>query len=211
MSAAREIGGYTNTIADSHPPAPTPLPTPDSSLTLTHVAVGRGTQNYTCDLSNSTAIPVAVGAVASLYNVSCIAASTPSLLAHIPSIALDLPVPSSTDPSSPAYQDLSGHHYFLNATTPYFNLDTDTHSYGTGAFKKVNSTNAPSDAVKGVNGSGDGAVAWLKLVAKDPNGQVLQEVYRVNTAGGNPPTSCSGMTAAFVVQYAAEYWVYEKA
>jgi hypothetical protein len=32
----------------------------------------------------------------------------------------------------------------------------------------------------------------------------LQEIYRVNTAGGNPPATCAGMPATFEVEYAAE-------
>lgn len=55
-----------------------------------------------------------------------------------------------------------------------------------------------------------GAVAWLKLDAKSDDGQIFQEVYRVNTAGGSPPKSCEGMQEAFEVQYAAEYWLFEK-
>lgn len=149
-----------------------------------------------------------IGAVASLFNVTCLAASVPSLLSRLPSIALDLPVPTSSDPRDPANTDLSGHHYFLNTTTPFFNLNTSSHDYGTGAFKKINSTDAPTDAIKGPHGKGNGAVAWLKLTARDPQGQILQEVYRVNTAGGDAPKSCQGLDATFQVEYAAEYWVY---
>jgi hypothetical protein len=192
------------------PIAPTPLPPPAAGLTLSHVAIGRGIQNYTCDLTNATAVPTAIGAVASLFNVSCIAASTPDLLSKLPGIALDLPVPTSTDSNSPANQDLSGHHYFLDATTPFFNLDTTLHQYGTGAFKKSNSTAAPTDAPLGQFGQGNGSVAWLKLDAKDSSGQIFQEVFRVNTAGGNPPKMCTGMPAAFEVEYAAEYWLFAR-
>ncbi|TKA66168.1 hypothetical protein B0A55_11476, partial [Friedmanniomyces simplex] len=190
------------------PAAPTPLPAPASGLTLSHVAIGRGTQNYTCDLTNATAVPTATGAKATLFNVSCIAADTPDLLAKLPSIALDLPIPSSDDETSPAYQDMSGHHYFLDATTPFFNMDTTLHQYGTGQFKKSNGSNAPSDALLGTNNQGFGSVQWLKLDAKDSAGQVLQEVYRLNTAGGQPPKTCQGMPAAFEVQYSSEYWIW---
>ncbi|KAK0876607.1 hypothetical protein LTR87_009603, partial [Friedmanniomyces endolithicus] len=169
----------------------------------------RGTQNYTCDLTNTTSPPVAVGAKATLFNVSCLAADHPALLAKLPSIALDLPIPSSDgDDSSPAYQDISGHHFFLDATTPCFDLDTTLHQYGTGQFKKANSSAAPTDAMLGTNGQGFGSVTWLKLDAKDAAGQVLQEVYRLNTAGGQPPKTCQGMAAAFEVQYSAEYWIW---
>ena len=190
--------------------APTPLPSPAPGLALAHVAIGRGTQNYTCDLANATATPVAAGAVASLFNVSCVAADIPDLLQKLPPISLDLPVPSSTDQSSPMNQDLSGHHYFLDSTTPFFNLDTQLHQYGTGSFKKANASNAPDGAPLGQNGKGNGSVPWLKLDAKNSAGQTFQSVYRLNTAGGQPPKACTGMPSAFEVQYSAEYWIWSK-
>lgn len=52
---------------------------------------------------------------------------------------------------------------------------------------------------------------WLKLTARSGATGNLEEVYRVNTAGGNPPATCAGMPATFEVQYAAEYWFYQKA
>ncbi|EME85530.1 uncharacterized protein MYCFIDRAFT_161194 [Pseudocercospora fijiensis CIRAD86] len=178
-------------------------------MQLYHVAVGRGTQNYTCDLTNTTAIPVAAGAVASLFNVTCLSANSPTLLSKIPAIALDLPTPKSTTPSSPIYQDLSGHHYFTDSTTAYFNLDTTLTSYGAGGFQKLNSTAAPEDACVGQNGRGYGAVPWLKLTAKNPEGCVFQEIFRINTAGGVAPKSCQGQQEEFQIEYAAEYWFYE--
>jgi hypothetical protein len=38
----------------------------------------------------------------------------------------------------------------------------------------------------------------------------LGEVYRVESAGGNPPETCSGISSDAVigVQYSAEYWFY---
>ncbi|GAB7341920.1 hypothetical protein MBLNU457_g0227t1 [Dothideomycetes sp. NU457] len=191
------------------PTAPTPLPPHSAGLTLSHIALGRGTQNYTCDTTNLTSTPTAIGAVASLFNITCLASFAPALITILPSIALDLPVPNTpSSPSQSSFFDLSGHHYFLNSTTPFFNLDTSAHDYGMGAFKKANSSAAPAGAMKGVGGKGDGAVAWLKLCALDGLGEVAKEVYRVQTAGGNPPGSCVGMPSAFEVQYAAQYWFY---
>ncbi|KAK5111453.1 hypothetical protein LTR62_004905 [Meristemomyces frigidus] len=192
------------------PIATTALLPPAPGLSLFHVAIGRGTQNYTCDTTNSTAVPVAVGAKATLFNATCIAASSPQLLAQLPDIALQLPIPttSSSDAGNPAYADMSGHHYFLNPTTPFFNMDTALHSYGAGSFKKTGAAAAPASAIPGPNDQGDGAVTWLKLDARDAEGQVFQEVYRLNTAGGQPPKMCTGMPAAFEVQYAAEYWLW---
>lgn len=135
-------------------------------------------------------------------------ADSPTLLAAIPNIALQLPTPTASDATSPVYRDLSGHHYFTDNTTPFFNLDTTLSTYGAGAFKKLNATDAPATAVKGQHGQGYGSVAWLKLQAKTKDQCVFQEVYRVNTAGGNPPKTCQGQPAVFEVQYSAEYWFY---
>ena len=87
-------------------------------------------------------------------------------------------------------------------------MDTAAHDYGTGAFHKVNSSTAPAGSVVGQYNQGNGAVPWLKLSALNGAGQIFQEVYRVNTAGGNPPATCKGVSASFEVQYSAAYWLY---
>jgi Protein of unknown function (DUF3455) len=69
---------------------------------------------------------------------------------------------------------------------------------------KNNSVPAPPGAISGQGNGGYGAVPWLKLLAKDGATGGLQEVYRLNTAGGSAPATCSGMPAAFQIQYAAE-------
>ena len=181
-------------------------------MELFQVVIGRGTQNYTCDLANATATPVPVGAVASLFNVSCVAADMPELLEKLPGIALDLPVPSTADEKSALMKDMTGHHYFVNDTTPYFNLDTSLYSYGKGALKKTAVANAPSNAIVGPRGQGNGAVAWLLLSANDypewghPD---WSAVYRLNTAGGSPPEICTGQPESFTVEYASEYWMFK--
>ena len=177
--------------------APTPLPPPSANLTLTQVAIGRGTQNYTCANSTAQAVPVQVGAMASLFNATCLAAPYPQLLTVIPGIAVKYPVPTSSDTSSVANVFLSGYHFFVDATTPFFDLDTSMHQWGTAACKKNNSSPAP-------DASAD--VPWLKLVAKSSNGCTIQEVYRLNTVGGQPPATCDGQNATINVPYAAEYW-----
>jgi hypothetical protein len=173
------------------------LPPPSSGLILDHIAVGRGTQNYTCDNATSTAIPKAIGAVATLFNVTCMAGPYTSLLDVLPSIALKFPVPDANAVLSPANLFLSGHHYFTNATTPFFNLNTAGHNWGLMGCSKLNATNAPKT---------DTDVPNLKLATKTRDGCAISEVYRLNTAGGQPPKTCSGMPKSFEVQYAAEYW-----
>ena len=75
------------------------------------------------------------------------------------------------------------------------------------AHKVANST-APPNAIKGENGVGDGAVAWLYLNTTNATQGNVRAVYRINTAGGNPPKTCENSDAVFSVQYAAEYWFY---
>ena len=71
-------------------------------------------------------------------------------------------------------------------------------------------SSAPANAIKGQNGVGNGAVAWLYLNTTNATQGDVRAVYRVNTAGGNPPKTCEGSDAVFSVQYAAEYWFYSK-
>jgi len=170
-------------------------------------------QNYTCANNAPTTTPVAIGAVASLYNVSCVAALYPDILTLLPDLALQYPLPA--DPSSPlppANADLSGHHEFLDTTTPFFNLDVNPDTqFGMAVAKKNGTSNPPAGAPLGPDNVGDGSVAWLYL--KTINGTSTQattnnikNVYRLNTAGGNPPKNCSNSDAVFDVQYSALYW-----
>jgi hypothetical protein len=66
-------------------------------------------------------------------------------------------------------------------------------------------------APAGATGNGNGpAIDWLKLARKtgEANGGV-EEVYRVETAGGRAPASCGeGSPAVMTVDYVAEYWFY---
>jgi hypothetical protein len=163
------------------------------------VAIGRGTQNYTCADSTAASVPVQVGAMASLYNATCLAAQAPALLAMLPGIALAWPLPAVTDPAANAF--LSGQHFFLDKTTPYFSLDTAQHTWGTAACTKSNASPAPNAAKD---------VPWLKLTVKNADGCTLSEIYRVNTAGGVAPANCAGQGPTVFVDYAAEYWMFSK-
>jgi hypothetical protein len=191
------------------PQSPEPLEPPTAGLTLKHVAVGRGTQNYTCDLANSTAVPVAAGAVATLFNGSCLASSYPDVLHMLPRLSLRFDLPFPFDEAAlpphmgPSDLPVSGEHYFTDLKTPYFDL----RDAGTIGCSKHSSQNAPGSAPAGA--AGEKAVPWLKLTAKEGATGNLREVYRVETAGGSPPASCNGQAASFTVQYAAEYWFYE--
>ncbi|KAK5995863.1 hypothetical protein PT974_04281 [Cladobotryum mycophilum] len=176
------------------------LPSPDAGLTVRHVAVGRGTQNYTCDANNANAVPKAAGAVATLFNVSCIASMYPDLVERMPDMAVNFDL-ETTKTLGPTVVPVSGVHFFTDATTPFFNLDTPSMDIGEAPCAKNSSVQAPSTAAVGQ--IGDTAVPWLKLTTKNGATGNIKEVYRVNTAGGNPPTTCKGQPAAFQVQYSA--------
>lgn len=197
-----------------------PLPSPASGLVAKHVAIGRGTQNYTCATSDVTAAPVLAGAVATLFNASCVAASYPDLLHVLPQLALQFDLPYSASEAAddgekekekekklgPTELLVSGRHFFTNATTPFFTLDTAHARIGTAPCSKLDSSPAPPDAPKGRQG--EPAVSWLLLAANPDATGGLQQVFRVGTAGGSAPATCQGMPASFEVQYAAEYWFF---
>ncbi|EHL00241.1 hypothetical protein M7I_3731 [Glarea lozoyensis 74030] len=185
--------------------APTNLPLPSAGMSLKHVAIGRGTQNYTCSQTNATAAPTAVGAVATLFNASCVASTYPDLLAMIPKVALEFNMTANQKILSPSNLAISGQHYFTNLTTPLFDLDTTAMKLGVAPCQKNSSIPAPTDAPVGQNGLGLGAVPWLKLTTRSGATGDLAEVYRVNTAGGSPPKVCAGMPETFQVEYAAEW------
>jgi hypothetical protein len=119
----------------------------------------------------------------------------------MPGIALQFPVPDSSDPNSPANIFLSGYHYFTDLTTALFNFNTTLHEWGSVACKKSNSSSAPDPKMD---------IPWLKLSSKSASGCTISEVYRLNTASGLPPATCAGQQANIQVQYSAEYWFWAK-
>lgn len=183
------------------PVAPTPLAAVSEGLSLRHIAIGRGVQNYTCASAAATDLPVANGAVATLFNATCDAARLNiQTLTDITTLALDYAIPS--DPE--AVKRISGHHEFTEKKIPLFKLQTDTVDYGYVQCKPDDvKSAAPQTASKGSNGLG--SVAWLKLNSVEGD---YKEVYRVNTAGGVAPKTCEGQPESFSVQYSAQYWFY---
>jgi hypothetical protein len=176
--------------------APTPLPAVSEGATLRHIAIGRGTQNYTCASSSASATPVAIGAIASLFNATCDSARlNDRVMADVTTLALSYAVPKGAEAS----QRLSGHHEFTEKGIPLFKLQTENNNYGY--------VQAKPDVVKSAGVNGQGSVAWLKLNAVEGD---YSEVYRVHTAGGQPPKTCEGKGASFTVDYSAQYWFYSK-
>lgn len=194
-------------------PGPSELPAPWANITLKHVNVGRGVQNYTC--ASPTSMPLAIGAMAALYDITTLAFTSPDTLNAIPPTAAYLPLTSnliqgyplmipSTSSSSVGSYPVIGSHYFTADGTPTFDLTTVREIF---FGKKDASVKAPAGANVGPDGTG--AVDWLALGDKGKS-VGLGQVYRVVTAGGNPPASCQGRAANAVISvpYAAQYWFY---
>ncbi|KAH8700784.1 malate dehydrogenase [Talaromyces proteolyticus] len=186
------------------------LSAPETNGTLQYVALGRGTQNYSCAGATT---PSAIGATATLFDVSCAAAADSNLLAELPVVAAKMPLDAAvlaaltvkrlTDSVLAGNNDqnneiIVGQHFFVDATTPTF----DFRPFGNQQWiesQKLESVSAPGSAV-------EGSVAWLKLGYKDGLG--IHQVYRVLTAGGSAPATCDGHKGTFEVDYAAVYYFY---
>lgn len=186
-------------------PAPTPFAAPAQGTSLRHIAIGRGTQNYTCASSTASDVPKAVGAVASLFNVTCDAARlNTDTLAKLTNLALNYAIPVSPE----AEKRLSGHHEFTAAGVPLFMLQTQDVDYGRVECTVDAKSPAPTTASLGTNSLG--SVPWLKLNATVGTDKhwAYKEVYRVHTAGGVAPKTCEGIEGSFTVEYSAQYWFY---
>ncbi|CRG86625.1 hypothetical protein PISL3812_03635 [Talaromyces islandicus] len=180
------------------------LSVPETNGTLSYVALGHGTQNYTCADNSSSTVPTATGALATMFDASCIAgnvdlladlAVTLSKLSHDAIVLAGLNLKQLTAPSESL---VLAEHFFSDPTTPTFNFTSFGHAQWV-QMKKLESANAPSTAIPG-------SVKWLKLGYKD--GVNIHQVYRALTAGGSAPETCDGQKPDIEVPYAAAYYFY---
>jgi len=177
-------------------------------VALKYIALGVGTQNYTCAATpnSATSAPVQVGASAVLFDVGSFFQKLPIMIKSLPPLALGLyAMTGQPDMSGITGGGVLGDHYFNAAGQPVFDL---TKVGVKVTVKKLGNVAAPADACSGPKNAG--AVDWLQLT--DVGGGAsyggVSYVYRVVTAGGNKPSSCSGRTGTFEVPYTAEYWYY---
>jgi hypothetical protein len=128
------------------------------------------------------------------------------LLANLPGIALQSNFDNSetNSTSTPLSLDISGHHFFLDRTTPFFDLNTASMQLGQAACVKNATMAAPAGSFAGEDNESFGSVPWLQLLTKPGATGNLAQIYRLNTAGGSPPPDCGNSPATFEVQYAAE-------
>jgi hypothetical protein len=204
-----------DTLAAKMPQNTLPAPT---GLKLKYVLLGIGTQNYTCLTGNATAAPDTTGAVAKLYDIGTQLSKDSWAQFKIPTIS-GLALSLSAAPwggnkmlddylKQQGYQQWLGNHFFNGAKAPTFSL---TQVKANPFPQAVVAKNAVMDAPKWACGglTGEGAVKWLQLTDTQKLSQGgVNTVYRMETAGGNPPATCQGKAKTFEVKYAAQYWIF---
>jgi len=167
----------------------------------TYWALGVGVQNYTC---TDAGVFTSAGAVAKLYDISCLQGN--SLFNNIQNLAINTPDRglSLIETALAGTTEFLGDHYFgLNPTgaagiSPTFDFRT--------GFKKGD-TNGFVTLKKAANVASTGGAKNVDLLALDalPGfGTLAKHVYRLDTAAGQPPASCTPK-ATVSIKYAAKY------
>jgi hypothetical protein len=175
------------------------LPQPISSPSI--IALGVGTQNYTCNSTTGTYSSNV--AVADLYDITNLVQSNTK--DSLSKLYLKNSQDCNAD-DNPLQLNHVGLHYFNGASQPNFDFTKSGHGWL--QAKKGAGVPAPNNASKGIEPYKNGAVDWLYLLDNGAGvSQQLQSVYRAWTAGGKPPATCSG-NQQVQVPYAAEYWFY---
>ncbi|KAJ7096866.1 hypothetical protein C8R44DRAFT_683640 [Mycena epipterygia] len=170
------------------------------------VALGVGIQNYTC--SSSTLKYTSTGAVASLFDISCMDTTVAFTTVQTDAVTAWNAAPADTSADSIGATigapTVLGYHYFVTSPT------------GTGISPKWDFTSTTGDAAAFVIGSKVGDIAaptdsatnvdWLAL--DNLQGSLASQIFRIDTVNGQPPTSCVAGTADISVKYTAKYFLY---
>lgn len=162
------------------------LPEPSPHLSLRYITIGRGTQNYSCSSTDTShhskkpSTPIAIGAAATLFDVSCIASQSVTLLHELPAVVGHTPLSSlafmveALTLSTNTSNLIIGEHYFNTAGDPFFDLKMSG-SDAWMAAKKDASVNAPTRASH-TPGKDKSDVPWLKLDCKNCKGVKVRRI-----------------------------------
>ncbi|GJJ10925.1 hypothetical protein Clacol_005154 [Clathrus columnatus] len=178
----------------------TGLTPPPAGQVPIHIALGVGTQNYSCSTSGTF---TSIGALATLFDASCVF----EIIDYIASGETGGEITIAALKAALGYSPLVlGHHYFINNPTgaagisPTFDFRADSEKGNPEAFvvtSKTEDVPSPVDPTDNVD--------WLQLTAIPGQGELASTVYRILTVGGQPPTSCTPGSAPITVPYAASY------
>ncbi|KAJ7136576.1 hypothetical protein C8R44DRAFT_976133 [Mycena epipterygia] len=173
------------------------------------VALGVGIQNYTC--SATTLKYTSTGAVASLFDISCIdktpAFASIQTAAFAAWNAMPATVSATTVGTKIGAPALLGFHYFVTSPSgtgisPKWDFtSTGKFAGNSTAFvlaAKAGDVAAPTTPATNVD--------WLML--NNVQGALASKVFRVDTVNGQPPTSCVAGSADISVKYTAKYFLY---
>ncbi|VDB88878.1 unnamed protein product [Peniophora sp. CBMAI 1063] len=165
------------------------------------VALGVGVQNYTC---SSTGTFTNIGAVAELFDISCIA-SKPIQTEEFKKWSATSQTVQELIEETGKQPFVLGQHFFIanptpgGANVPKFDFTSNRFSDNANAFavmSKVGDILAPT-------GSND--IDWLEL--NKTSGALANQIFRVTTVEGTDGAACtSGETAS--VKYIAKYFFY---
>jgi len=182
----------------SLPPNRTAFSMPTSPLSF--LLLGVGVQNYTCAAAGTY---TSVGAVASLYDLSCLSQSP--MFENMQDMAYELWKASPAHGNPPMTTSFMGSHFFITSPSgtglsPVWDFRGGAAKGNADAFvlaAKIADVPAPT---------GHQDVDWLQL--KSVSGSLATQIYRTDTRGGNPPTSCTPGSAPISLKYVAKYWLY---
>ncbi|GAV99777.1 putative malate dehydrogenase [Lentinula edodes] len=182
------------------------LPAP--KFTPTFVGLGVGTQNYTCASSGTY---TNVGALAELFDISCLYGQPDfdditSVVSLFWNAAPATVTPSEIIAFGEEY-DLSfvlGEHYFVvnPVTGSGLNPKWDFTSHAFAGNPNAYVVGSKVDDVPAPTGSSD--IDWLYLT--NLTGSLANEIYRIETKGGQPPASCTPGSSNITVKYTSLYW-----
>ncbi|KAJ7191274.1 hypothetical protein GGX14DRAFT_297519, partial [Mycena pura] len=188
------------------PPNQTALVAPYSDPLF--VTLGIGIQNYTCNSTTSTY--VSIGAVASLFDISCLKKSDFAKV-HTKAFKTWNKASAKTKATSIGATveapNLLGFHYFVTSPSgtglsPKWDF-TSTGKFAGNATAfvlaaKVGDIPAPTDPTVNVD--------WLSL--KNVQGSLASMIFRTDTVGGQPPSSCVPGSAPISVKYTSKYLLF---
>lgn len=190
---------------------------PPSNLTLDHVGLAFGVQNYTCTQSNNF---TNVGAVAELFDVSCLVNSNafetlPQSLFTAWNATEDTPIQDFiTLFHAFNTPDILAQHYFVTNPTTGQGVSPKWDFTSSGDAALAGNPNAfviakGKTSIPAPNNTTD--INWLDVVnvGGDAGGQAAAEVLRTTTVGGQPPATCQfGQTQDISVKYTSFYWFF---
>ncbi|KAJ7151913.1 hypothetical protein C8R43DRAFT_484674 [Mycena crocata] len=170
------------------------------------VMLGVGIQNYTC--SSATSTYISIGAVASLLDLSCL--DQQFEFATIQAKAFNIWTEASEATTATSIgrrvgaQDLLGFHYFVvspsgTGISPIWDFTAivnDPSAFVIGA--RVGGIPAPTGTAKDID--------WLSL--NGVQGNLAKAVFRIDTVGGQPPTSCVPGSDPISVKYTSKYYLF---